>query len=703
MRGLGELTPEQRQLFDRLLAQTNDHRLRPRPSGETPLSYAQERIYFLEQLGPQSTAYTVAWGFDVVGPLDCGCLKEAFRRLRDRHEILRARCVKTSTGARLEFEPPGPVEVLELDLRGLARDEVTTRATELIRAPFELTAGSLSRLSLIRVGPDEHVLLLHSHHLIVDSWSAKVILRELGSVYAALVQAREPALEPLPLSYSDFAFWQRQRQQNWAQEIAYWKEALAGAPTCLTLPTDHSRPAFRSYRGQKHHFRVDSALADQLAESARQGGVTLFSLLLALFGAYLGRLSGQSEVVIGAALSDRFPAETEAMVGSFAHLLPLLCGCGPDETLADLLPRVRQTVAGALAHKEVPFERLVDELAPPRNLDHDPIFQVMFVLHEDPLEEELHLLGCQVRRRVLEKGGSRFDLMLEMVDGENELFGWFEYSLDLFEPATIAAMTEQFWLLVAGALAAPEAPLADLPLVPPSQPEPSLGPALAIDPEVRVESLIASQAALRPEQLAVDQLTYAQLAEQVQVRAASLLSQGLAAGQLVSLSSYKNSQLLVSMLAVWRCQASFLPLGPDWPARRRQAVVAASGCHWQWEQEVWRAGPGGSPFDSSRAYAMATSGSSGLPKVVAVSHRSLANLLLSMADEPGFGPDDSLLSVTTPTFDIALLEFFLPLVAGGSVQLLPDVIRGGCGLRQALERGQPSVVQATPTMWRMLL
>lgn len=705
----GELSPEQRELFARLMARGGDHRLTARPGGETMLSFAQERIYFLEKLGPCHTAYTVSWGFDVFGEFDLDRFKEAYRMLRNRHEVMRARCLETPGGPRLEFDPPGEPPIVELDYRGLSPEEVTQNATRLIRAPFDLVQGNLSKLTLIAVDEDHHVVILHSHHLVVDSWSAKVLLQELSLLYADLLQGRAAELPALPLSYADFAHWQRQRVEagNWKGELGYWLAQLEGAPDCLTLPTDYPRPPFRSYRGRKCHFKVDPVLADRLKAYARHRGSTLFSLFLALFQAYLGRLSGQRDLVVGAALSDRFPAETERMVGSFAHLLPLRGRLEGGQSLNDFLPRVRRTVAEALAHKELPFERLVDELSPPRNLNHDPIFQVMFVLHENPLEEELQVLGCRVKRRVLEKGGSRFDLMLEMVSGEDELFGWFEYSLDLYEPATVQQMVEQFLRFTDEAVGSPDQPLESLSLLPEShRVAESQGEEFSVEATMRVEEMVYDQARAHPDRRSVDGLTYQQLLQRTEQRAAELSEQGLTPGQLVGLISYKNTELLVTMLAVWKCGAAFLPLSPDGPQPRIEAIVAAAGCHWRHHPDmgaVLKAGPGSAVLSSERAYAMATSGSTGRPKVVAVGHRALANLLLSMRQRPGFGPEDHLVSVTTPTFDISLLEFFLPLISGGSVTLLSDQVKGGCGLRQALQEHRPSVVQATPTLWRMLL
>ena len=430
-------------------------------TGEWPLSFAQQRLWFLDQLEPGSPLYNIPTVVRLAGPLDVSALTRALEELVRRHETLRTtfatrdespvQCIATSVSVPLELTEVQhlPPPQREARVRELARDEALR--------PFDLVHGPLLRTTLLRLAPDEHVLLLVLHHIISDGWSMGVLVREVAQLYAAFASGRPPALPPLPVQYVDFALWHRSWLQGEVLEaqLGYWKQRFAGQLPILDLPTDHPRPPVQTFRGAQHFFSLPPALSEALGAYSRQQGATLFMTLLAAFQALLHRYSGQEDIIVGSPIAGRNRSELEGLIGFFVNTLALRTDLGGTPSFQTLLARVREVTLGAYAHQDLPFEKLVEELHPERDLSRPPLFQVMFALQNVPLSVP-SMAGLTLTSLDLEGGVAMFDLSLFMQETPRGLRGRLEYNTDLFEAATVVRLAEHFQTLLTGAIARPE-------------------------------------------------------------------------------------------------------------------------------------------------------------------------------------------------------------------------------------------------------
>jgi hypothetical protein len=455
----------------------------PRRDGafaELPLSFAQERLWFIEQLQPGTATYNMATVARLAGLLDVAALGRSVDALVARHESLRTRFPASRL---LETRSGGPIQVIDPPRRGLlpvvdfaglpeTLREAAARAvaeTEALR-PFHLETGPLFRAVLLRLGPGDHLALLSMHHIVSDGWSMEVLIRELTSLYAAGGSLARARLPELPVQYADFALWQRGWLQGEVLEerFRFWRERLAGAPPVLALPLDRPRPPVQTFRGDRRELTYDSGLLEGLTALARHGGATLFMVLLAAFDALLLRLTGERDLVVGVPSANRDRPEIEGLIGFFVNALALRVEVDPAAGFLRLTERVRETSLAAFAHADVPFEKLVAELRPERALSHAPVFQVLFQLLDLPDRAEgpaFELPGLTLRFPDVESPTSKFDLVLSFSRAPQGLFAEWRYSSDLFDGATILRTARQFEVLVRGILADPECPVADLPLL----------------------------------------------------------------------------------------------------------------------------------------------------------------------------------------------------------------------------------------------
>ena len=471
---IAALPPSRRALLELLLieesAGSGDGPAVAGPWTETrtaPLSFGQQRLWLQDRLAPGSAAYNTATALRLQGPLDPPLLRRCFAEIARRHEILRTTFAE-SDGVPLQVVgPPAPVELPVVDLSGLpetARGGELQRLanTELLR-PFDLVRGPLSRVLLARLAAAEHALLITMHHIISDAWSMGVLTRELAAIHGAFRVGRPSPLPELLLQYADFARW----QQRWlagpalAEQIAYWRRRLDGAPEVLEVPTDRPRPAVRRFRGGMRTARLSAELAAALRALCRERGATLFMALLAVFEALLQERTGKTDLVVGADVAARTLPEAEALIGFFVNQLVLRVDAGGDPTFAELLERVREAALGAFAHQDVPFGRLVEELAPRRTLSRNPLFQIMFGLYNVP-EADLDLGGVAVSPLEIEGGAAVFDLSLYAAESGEELLLMLRYDADLYEAATADRLLADFEILARRAVAAPAERLSDL-------------------------------------------------------------------------------------------------------------------------------------------------------------------------------------------------------------------------------------------------
>ncbi|MFE2323274.1 amino acid adenylation domain-containing protein [Streptomyces sp. NPDC059385] len=681
----------------------------PRPAGEpAPLSFAQQRLWFLDQLQPGRPDYNIPVAARLRGALDADALADALCAVVSRHEVLRSRIAEGPSGPVQVVEAPEVFVPVRTDLGDLPREEARSRALGLAHAdaaaPFDLGSAPLLRARVVRVADDEHLLVLVLHHTVGDGWSMPVLWRELSGAYAALRRGERPALPELPVQYGDFAYWQQRRLADGEADagIAHWRAALGGLPA-LELPTDRPRPQVRSGAGDSFVFEVPAELAQRLGALARERGATLFMVLLAGFQALLARYTGQADIAVGSPIAGRDRTELEPLVGFFVNTLVLRTDLSGDPAFGELLGRVRRTALAAYEHQDVPFDRLVEELRPERDLSRNPLFDVLFQLHPEQLAA-LPLEGVEVESLDTSNGTAKFDLSLAMTEHPGGLTGTVQYATDLFDRATVERFGAHYLRLLAGAAETPDAPLSRLDVLSPQEHAALLGE----DPGPRAEeptartlhSLVAEQARLRPDAPAVTwagrTTGYAELDAAANRLAHRLRELGTGPESRVAVLAGRDPRTLVCVLAVLKAGGAYVPLDAGHPAERIRTVLADSGAHL-----VLTAGlPGGSAadlagdvpvldLDAERhlvdalpatepdapaapehlAYLLYTSGSTGRPKGVAVTHAAITGYLAALTATFGLGPEDAVLARTALTFDPSVRDLFAPLTTGGRIVL----------------------------------
>ncbi|HEY0016531.1 MAG TPA: condensation domain-containing protein, partial [Longimicrobium sp.] len=550
--------------------------------GPVPLSFAQERMWFLERMSPHAGVYNMPEAVALDGPLGVEALRRAFQALIERHEVLRTRYAEVDGQPVQDVLPPPQ---FALPVEDAAEAQVQARMLDDARAPFDLREGPPIRARLLRIAPERHVLLLNVHHIAADGWSWGVMLRELTLLYRAFARGEAAPLAELPVQYADYAVWQRAwlHGAQMERQLAFWRARLAGAPALLELPADRPRPAEQDERGAAHHFTLAPAVAHAARALARREGATLYMVLLAAWTATLHRWTGQDDVVVGSPVAGRARPETEGLVGLFAGSLAMRTDVGGDPAFRALLARVRETALGAYAHQDVPFEELVQALEVPRSLSHSPVFQVMFGLQNVPAGD-LALDGVRARTLPTVLSTSRFDLMVLVDETEGELRALVEYATALFDASTIERMMGHFGALLSAALADPDARISALPLLSPAERAAVVqrGNETERDwPFAAVHRLFAEQAARTPDAVAVEgedgALTYAQLDALSAGVAAALRARGAGRGSLVAVCAERSARMVAALLGVLRTGAAYLPLDPEYPADRLSYMLEDSG------------------------------------------------------------------------------------------------------------------------------
>ncbi|WP_157251540.1 non-ribosomal peptide synthetase/type I polyketide synthase [Nonomuraea typhae] len=676
--------------------------------GPAPVSFIQRRMWFIDQVHG-SAAYAVATALDLRGPLDVARLHDALRELVRRHESLRT-VFRAPDGEPVQVvlpaaDPDLPIEDCDDAGRALSR-----AAAE----PFDLENGPLFRARLLRLAPDHHVLSLAFHHIVVDGWSITLLRGELAALYNGRTL---PAQE---VRYRDYARWQRAQ----SADLGFWTERLRGAPHSLDLPADRPRPPTQTFAGAVATHALPAELAKDLRKLSQERGATLYMTLLAALHTLLHRYSGQQDITIGSPVAGRTRPELEGIAGCFINTLVMRATMDGGLPYTDLLAQVRAYALGAYAHQDVPFERLVEELNPPRDLSRNPLFQVLFNLLNLP-ENDLGMDGLAVAELDVAVGSAQVDLVLYVYEQGDELLCKLEYNTALYDDGTARRLLRHYESLLSAIAAAPETPLSGLAFLG--------GEELAWEGEAAevpggcVHELVEAQADRTPDAVAVTfedvSLTYRELDERANRLARRLRAAGTGPETLVGVALERSATMLVGLLAVLKSGGAYVPLDPMYPQDRQDYILAHSGIGvlvtereladrytgYQGELILADSGLDGNPerlpSEAGRdnaCYVLYTSGSTGKPKGVRVQHSSVVNFLASMAREPGLTGDDTLLAVTTFAFDISVLELFLPLTVGGRV-----VIAGRDAaydpVRLAALLAGATVMQATPATWRLLL
>ncbi len=708
---------------------------------DAPLSFTEQRLWFLDQLQPGSPFYNIPVALRIRGAFAPELIGRAFREIVWRHDALRTVFPTVDGQARrvVRHDLALPVEVTDLgDLPSGEREAaVEEHASAEAARGFDLARGPLVRVTVLRLSGEDHVLLVTMHHIISDLWSTSLLVRELTVLYLTFSRGVPAPLPELPIQYSDFARAQRQwlRGATLERLTSYWREQIEGSPPLLPLPADRPRPSVQTFRGRHHHFAFPPALVRRLKALARGEDATLFMVLMAGLQALLHRYTGEARIPVGTPIAGRSRVETENLIGFFANTLVIATDVGGDPTASALIGRVRRSALGAYAHQDLPFEKLLEEIHPQRSLSYSPLFQVMLAVQNIAIEVPA-LPGLSIETSEPESGTAQFDLTVSVREDADGLVGRVQYDTGLFLPETVERMVEHLRSLMDGMASAPGRHLSQLPMWREGEREVVVRTWNETGREPGgarcVHDRFAAQAARTPDAVAVElegrRLTYAELDRRSARLAAHLRGRGVGPEVRVGVCLERSLEMVVCLLGVLRAGGAYVPLDPSHPAERLayclgdanarvllthahlREQLPAAGAEVLCVEDLPGDGPAGvsavfaSTTAESLAYVIYTSGSTGRPKGVMVPHGAVCNFLDSMRERPGLGADDVLLSVTTVSFDIAALEIFLPLTMGARVVLASrEVAMDGVWLAGEMERVGATVMQATPATWRMLL
>jgi amino acid adenylation domain-containing protein len=675
-----------------------------------PVSFSQQRLWFLNQLEPESVAYNVASAFRLTGRLNLVAFQQALNEIVRRHESLRTTFPSVDGKPVQEISAHQQLAVNVVDLRSMSQAEREPRARTLTQEeaqrPFDLTRGPLFRTTLLRMADEDHILLLTKQHIISDGWSMGVLCRELSALYNAY-NAQEPSpLPPLPIQYADYAVWQQEwlRGEVLERQLAYWKAQLAGAAELLELPTDYARPSHQSYRGQVEEIAISKSLLAGLQQLSQQAGVTLFMTLLTAFQILLFRYSGQDDIIVGSPIANRTRAEVEGLIGFFVNTLALRTNLSGNPTFRELLGRVRRVCLEAYAHQDLPFEKLAEEIQPVRTLSYHPLFQVMFILQNTP-PASLELSGLSASRFIIDNETSAFDMMLSLTQQPEGLRGWLKYSTDLFTTPTAQRFLAHLQTLLSAAVTRPDAHISDFPLMAEEEQRQVLvdwnETHSTFGMNSCIHELFEDQVQRTPNAVALvykgQQLTYEELNLRANRLAHYLRSLGIGQGDLVGLCLERSADMVVGLLAILKAGGAYLPLDPTYPTERLAFMLCDSGtgvvltrrelagmlpdadvrvvCLDADASAISKFGgekPPHATGTNSPLYVMYTSGSTGRPKAVVGLHQGAVNRIAWLSAAYPFAEDEVCCQKTALSFVDSVAELFGPLLHGVSIVIIPD-------------------------------
>jgi amino acid adenylation domain-containing protein len=719
-RGLAALTPEQRALYARLVAADSPAaEVVPRLGSGEPVEAApvQQRLWFLDQIEPGNPFYNLPLlCFRLRGPLRVDRLERALREIERRHESLRTSFRERDGVPYLEVSPPSGRPLAVVDLAALPAADREAHALALARLesrrPFELARGPLWRYGLLRLGPEDHLLLVSMHHIVSDAWSLGVLNRELAALYNG---APLPPLPPLPVQYGDFAAWQRQRLSgaSLASLAVFWRGHLAGAPERLELPADRPRPPARTYRGTRLGLTLPTELPGAVDALCQATGASLFMILLAAWASLLHRYTHQEDMVLGFPVAGRPTAGLESLIGFFVNTVPVRVRPSPELPFRALAARVKESVLEAYEHQDLPFDRIVEDLQPRRDASYSPLVQVMLSLQNTPTPD-LRLDGLRATPMRVDNGTCQTDMILFAGLRDRRLgILQVEHNTDLFDAATIERLGGHLLALLAGAAAEPDAALGDLPFLSPAERHQLMveRAASSFDADGCLHERFFRQAALRPDAVAVvcgeESLTYGELERRARRLALSLRAQGVGPEARVVLRMERSADMVAAILGVLAAGGAYVPVEPDIPAERLAFLIADSGAAallTRLDELPDGDGPLPDVDLDNLAYVIYTSGSTGEPKGALVTHRNATRLFDAL--EPVFtpGPDDVWSLFHSFAFDFSVWELWGALLHGGRVVIVPrDTIRDPAAFRDLLRDERVTVLSQTPSAFGQTL
>ncbi|WP_255653948.1 non-ribosomal peptide synthase/polyketide synthase [Corallococcus sp. EGB] len=702
-----------------------------------PLSFAQQRLWFLDRLEPGNALYNVPAMLWLEGALDAEALERSLAEILQRHEVLRTTFHETPDGAFQRVAPAPARALTHVDLRDAGPDGRDARARAWAREeasrPFDLVGGPPVRMSLLALEDDRHVLVLVLHHIVADGWSLGVLVRELGALYGAFTRGAASGLPELTVQYADHAVWQRGWLQGEVREaqLSWWREQLHDAPRVLDLPLARHRPKVRTSQGAQATHVLPRATAEAVRQLALREGATPFMVLMAAFQALLHRYTGRTDLLVGTDIANRHHAETEALVGFFVNQVVLRTRPTPVLPFRALLGQVREAALGAYAHQDLPFEELVRDLNPERSLGASPLFQVKLIF-QNARDAELSLPGVSLRVESIDPGASKFDLTVAFSDTAEGLSGLWEYSTDLFDAATVARMQEHLRTLLEGALARPDSALEALPLLTKAERAQVLGAwntaSLPFGGPSRVhrrfEAVVAARGGEPALRFEGQEVSYRELEARSNVLARHLRAQGVGLETRVGICLERSPELVVAMLATLKAGGAFVPLDPAYPSDRLNFMLQdssvpvvvtrseladelpATGAHLVClDEDAARLGRlPATPLEDAGAaghlaYVIYTSGSTGRPKGTLLTHGGLCNTAVAVGRAHGVHPDSRVLQFASSSFDAGVCEVFSTLLSGACLVLAPrDALLPGPALERTLTEQAITTVTLTPSV-----
>ncbi len=742
---IAALSPEKRALLERRIqakmSNTEPDRIPKREPGEEalPLSFAQQRLWFMEQIEPGHFFYNLMLATRLAGPLRPSKLEESINEIVRRHEALRTTFKIVDGHARQVIASSLQVRLALDDLRKMPEAEREPAAGRLTlfeaNCPFDLVRGPLLRARLLHLDDFDHVLLLTMHHIVSDGWSMGILNRELSTLYMAFCNGQPSPLPELPIQYADFTLWQRAQLQGEAFErlLSYWKNKLAGIPVLLALPTDRPRPPVQVFQGASYGLVLPKSLLEGLKTIGRQAGVTLFMGLLSAFKVLLFRYSGQSDIAVGSPIANRTRVEVEGLIGIFVNTLVLRTDLSGDPTFRQLLGRIREEALGAFAHQDLPFERLVEELQPARNLSHNPLFQVGFALQNT--ESEIQNAPEQGPPQ-FRAGASKFDLTLSATETADGLMAVFEYNTNLFDAATILNMAQNFQVLIESIITDPDLCISKCLLLDSKERaqliEDCKGPDYDAMTASCIHELCQRQARLRPDSLAVmygeQRLTYKGLNSKANQLARALRKEGCGPETIVGLYVERSPEMVIGLLGILKAGAAYLPLAPAYPKDRLEYMLKDShaamlltkkrliddlpACRMKtlcldsdWARIAEHDDEDLEPIaePDNVAYIIYTSGSTGQPKGVLVPHIGVCNAAEATARTFSVQPESRILQFSPLSFDASTFDIIMALRAGATLCLEEqESMLPGPPLIQALRDMKINVMTISPSALAVL-
>lgn len=711
-------------------------------AGLLPLSFAQQRLWFLEQMNPGSPAYNIPSAVIMNGRLDINALNDSFNLVIKRHEALRT-VFKMADGQPVQvILPELKIDLPIKELTGFKRAEQMDMVRQIITEdnlkPYDLSNGPLLRVMLIRLKDDENVLCLNMHHIVSDGWTLQVLMKEVSAIYTSLASGRAVAMPEPTIQYGDYTIWQREwvKGETLNRQLDYWVEKLRGCQSVLELPADHQRPPVQGYRGARKYFEISSGLSRELHELAQKKGATIFMILLSALKIILQRYSGQSEIIVGTPIAGRNRTELEGLIGYFVNTLALSTELSGNPSFNELLERVKETTRGAYDNQDIPFENVVEALQPERDLSRNPLYQVCFSYQSEAIPE-IHMQGLKLASLEVESATARFDIELQLWKAGEIIRGFFEYSSDLFEKSTIDRFTEHFLTLLENIPKHHQIPISDIPVMSEQERQRILyawnDTCVEYAKDLCVHQLFEQQVLKTPDNAAVifgdRKLTYKELNDRANQLSRYLIKMGAGPETFIGICVERSEDMLVAQLGILKAGSTYIPIDPAYPSERilymiqdarmpfiitQQRLsdsISGQGAKIVCIDEEWTAiaeeskdNPENKITGTNLAYTIYTSGSTGKPKGVQIPHGAVVNFLKAMSKEPGMVENDRLLSVTTICFDIAALELFLPITVGACVVIAErETVLDGAALINAVKKYDITVLQATPATWRLML